>query len=291
MLLACLPWLEHRNVLLEQILPGVSLVLLVLAAYSIQQWDEGDVGAAQNETRRVLAEMNNRIDAERKFLAGRLHDDVNHKLLEAKMYLRKLRPIIEQNVTEPVAANQAQNIVMNALDLIYETYIECRDIIKNTRVEIIEAIGLLAAITDMVNQYKSALQRPRISFDHNIPIGMAPSGDIAINVYRIIQEGLLNTIKHAKAQSVRVRFLFFQKEMMYVLEIKDDGGGMKPTESSGIGMIDMRERAAAIGATLKVLSSPSKGTRLIVKFRADTEAGQSIMPSLPESIIPSISHF
>lgn len=291
MLLACLPWLEHRNVLLEQIFPGVSLVLLVLAAYSIQQWDEGDVGAAQNETRRVLAEMNNRIDAERKFLAGRLHDDVNHKLLEAKMYLRKLRPIIEQNVTEPVAANQAQNIVMNALDLIYETYIECRDIIKNTRVEIIEAIGLLAAITDMVNQYKSALQRPRISFDHNIPIGMAPSGDIAINVYRIIQEGLLNTIKHAKAQSVRVRFLFFQKEMMYVLEIKDDGGGMKPTESSGIGMIDMRERAAAIGATLKVLSSPSKGTRLIVKFRADTEGGQSIMPSLPESIIPSISHF
>lgn len=258
-------------------LPVASLIAGSVMLYLLRYWGTNDIEVAHQETRRLLTEMNSRIDSERKYLAGRLHDDVNHKLLEAKMFLRRLRPILEANIRDPEAARSAQMIVMSVQDLVYETYVECRDIIKNTRVEVIESIGLIAALTDMVSQYKSVLQQPRLVFDHNLTAGTAPSGEAAVTVYRILQEAVLNVVKHAKATNARIRFYYREKTNDYVIEVKDDGVGFKPSSvSGGIGMIDMRERAISLGGDLHVYSDPKKGCRIRLRFKARKPTGNTI---------------
>ena len=295
LLLVCIPFIDSGPSFFMRFLPLAAIGLVVLAVYTLRNWStDNEIAAAREETRRVLAEMNNRIDAERKHMAGRLHDDVNHKLLEAKMYLRRLRPILEKNIADQKAAEIAQSIVINALDLIYDTYIECRDIIKNTRVEIIESIGIVAAITDMVSQYKAVLQRPRLSFEHVIPNGLEPSGEDAVNIYRLVQEAVLNIVKHAKAQNAKIRFYYRSKDMSYVVVVEDDGEGIAPKRTTGIGMIDMRERARAIGGDLKVTSRSRRGTRITVKFKRHQEEAMTQWPGgplHPGDSTPSEAHF
>lgn len=247
----------------------VASICVAFAVYYISQnWETRDVTRSKAETRRVLAEMNARVDSERKFLAGRLHDDVNHKLLEAKMCLKQLLSLLERDMSDPKVNNAARALVISVQDLVFDTYKECREIIKNTRVEVIESIGLIAAIDDMVSQYKAVMTKPRIIFSHNLTEEITPTGDIAITLFRIFQESLLNVIKHANANVVTVKLYYRKRSQEYEVEIKDDGGGFaNEKKSSGIGMIDMRERAASLGSELEVISIQNKGCRIRLKFK------------------------
>lgn len=82
-----------------------------------------------------------------------------------------------------------------------------------------------------------------------------------IEIYRILQEGLNNIGKHAKANNVIVRMV--QDENQIIIELIDDGRGMK-TESKfkGIGLKNMKERANTIKGTLHIESQKNKGTSL-----------------------------
>jgi signal transduction histidine kinase len=85
-------------------------------------------------------------------------------------------------------------------------------------------------------------------------------------LYRIAQEALNNTLKHAQASNVVVSLR--TQDGNYVLEIEDDGVGFEPTESAaeaGLGLRNIKERAAALGATVDITSQPGAGTRLTVQ--------------------------
>ena len=88
--------------------------------------------------------------------------------------------------------------------------------------------------------------------------------------YRIAQEALNNVAKHATAS--RVDVIVERRDGEAVLVIEDDGVGFEPLEKdrsgSGMGLIGMRERAALIGATLLVESSPGEGTTVFVRQSA-----------------------
>ena len=247
---------------------AASITVAAVVYFISRKWETHDVTLAKAETRRILAEMNARVDGERKFLAGRLHDDVNHKLLEAKMCLKQLLALLEKDMTNPKINDAARMLVVNVQDLVFDTYKECREIIKNTRVEIIESIGLIAALEDMFTQYKGVMTKPRMVFDHNLNEENAPTGDVAITLYRIIQEAILNVVKHANADVVTVKLYYRKKTHEYELEIKDDGVGIaKDKKATGVGMIDMRERAASIGSEFNVVSNPDQGCRIRLKFK------------------------
>ena len=91
--------------------------------------------------------------------------------------------------------------------------------------------------------------------------------------YRIAQEALNNAAKHATAS--RVDVIVERRDGEAVLVIEDDGVGFEAAEKDGTGMglIGMRERAALIGATLLVESSPGEGTTVFVRQAAAEPAG------------------
>lgn len=86
-------------------------------------------------------------------------------------------------------------------------------------------------------------------------------------LYRIAEEALNNTLKHAQASSVGVS-LFVEVDRL-VLEIEDDGRGFNPQEPArgGMGLANIHERAAALGGAAEVSSSPGKGTRVRVAVK------------------------
>ena len=89
-------------------------------------------------------------------------------------------------------------------------------------------------------------------------------------LYRIMQEALNNTHKHAKAKSVEV--VLERRDNLIVLLIEDNGIGFNPKDKKnplkGIGLIGMKERAQLIGGTMEIESTPKKGTTVYVRVPA-----------------------
>ncbi len=94
-------------------------------------------------------------------------------------------------------------------------------------------------------------------------------GPVETALYRTVQEGLTNAVKHAKARNIWIRA--WKERDALCCSIRDDGAGFdaapvqtKPSRK-GLGLIAMQERMSAIGGTLRVESCPGRGTELSVR--------------------------
>jgi nitrate/nitrite-specific signal transduction histidine kinase len=90
---------------------------------------------------------------------------------------------------------------------------------------------------------------------------------VQIALYRIVQEALNNVVKHSAAHQVQVRLA--SSEAGVVLRVHDDGQGFaaEMVAPDSFGLSIMRERAAGIGARLRILSRPGRGTSVTVAWR------------------------
>src|SRR5215207_323937 len=81
-------------------------------------------------------------------------------------------------------------------------------------------------------------------------------------LYRIAQEALNNTVKHAQAEGVELRLE--QEAGGILLEVRDDGEGFDPAGSfpGHLGLKSMRERVARLGGMLRIESAPREGTQV-----------------------------
>jgi signal transduction histidine kinase len=83
--------------------------------------------------------------------------------------------------------------------------------------------------------------------------------EIESTIYRLVQEGLNNVVKHAGATRAHVTVI--DRDGTVRIEVRDDGEGFDPqTRSSGFGLLGMRERLALVAGTLDVDSTPGAGT-------------------------------
>jgi PAS domain S-box-containing protein len=89
--------------------------------------------------------------------------------------------------------------------------------------------------------------------------------EVCRDVLLVVREALANARRHASARRVRVALESTDEEIR--AEVSDDGAGFDPRESAeGVGLSAMRERSAALGGTLEVLSEPGKGTTVRLRF-------------------------
>jgi len=93
---------------------------------------------------------------------------------------------------------------------------------------------------------------------------------VELNLFRIVQEALNNVEKHAQAKTVWLRFTMHDDGI--VLRIQDDGRGFdlkqsktRKRERGGLGLTNMRERAAALGGGCEVESKPEQGAQITVR--------------------------
>ncbi|MFS8639851.1 MAG: sensor histidine kinase, partial [Symbiobacteriaceae bacterium] len=104
---------------------------------------------------------------------------------------------------------------------------------------------------------------------------LPPSVDTA--AYRIIQEALTNTRKHAGPARASVRLSYTDDGIR--MRIDDDGAGPSGDRDGGDGIPGMRERAALVGGRIDIHSRPGQGTRLRVWIPIDQEADGAGRPA------------
>jgi len=105
----------------------------------------------------------------------------------------------------------------------------------------------------------------RIEFVHHDVDDRIPK-DVALCLFRIVQEALRNIVKHGRTESAKVELSGSADEIY--MRISDQGAGFSPESAQargGLGLISMRERLRLVGGHLDVESEPSRGTRIYVR--------------------------
>lgn len=223
----------------------------------------------RNEVEKILFEEKTLLDLERKKnisaviegaeqersrIAKELHDDLGQKLTAAKMLL-----------TAVLKKNNAQNdILIEVRDLIQESVREARRIAHDIIPEVLDDYGLLSALQKMTDKYSSLETIDLLLVNNTKELSLDQTIEKAI--YRIIQEGVNNAIKHADAKSIIVSIDRTNNKLIF--SIKDNGKGFDSNTSSdlGKGFSIMKERALLINANFSVKSNKKNGSEITVSI-------------------------
>jgi PAS domain S-box-containing protein len=209
---------------------------------------------------RLLERTINAGEQERKMLAAEIHDGPVQHLTALDVKLETLHDRL--TASGPDAGRMVEGVQGG----LQKSILELRRLMVELHPPALRERGLEAAISD----YLGGMQRAGIATHLESSLERRPGPDIEITLYRIIQEALMNVIKHAEASSVWVSMHTVGRHA--VLEIRDDGIGFdaekEPTYSIGehYGLIGMRERAEMVGGEWEIRSLSGIGTTVLVKL-------------------------
>jgi signal transduction histidine kinase len=186
-----------------------------------------------------------------KTISQELHDNIGQMLSLAKLNLSKfaMSPATAAgNITE------AENLLSKAVNGL-------RHLSKTLNTDIISRLGLPASIALELQAVENASNLQTELKSDGMPVALSP--DTELIVFRIVQEGLHNALKHATgATKVWVKLEYDNNNLQ--ISIADDGRGIKQTgeDSGGSGLRNMQSRSALIGAKWAIESSMEKGTTI-----------------------------
>jgi signal transduction histidine kinase len=194
-------------------------------------------------------------EKEKASLARELHDELGGLLIAVKMdasWLQKRLP----NASPDIQSRWTR--VMKVLD---DGVDFKRRIVENLRPTLLDNMGLLPAVRWITQETctRAGLQYTEIYPEHE-PLLI---DDAAIMSFRLVQESLVNVVKHARATQVRVEVSVQNDELMILIE--DNGSGIDPDRRDAVGshgLATMRHRVRSFGGTLDIESPPQGGTRV-----------------------------
>lgn len=217
----------------------------------------GQLQTADAEKRRLIASSNALVEAERRRISLEIHDDLNAALVSIRMHAAGLASAVRGSGASDLA--QTANRIVTLVD---QTYDRARNIVRNLRPEILDALGLPGAAEETVRHFDEVSDSCRYSFERAGPMPLLDEAT-AIAAYRILQEALSNVSKHARASRCLVTLASHDAGQGVRLTVADDGVGFDLGASSeGLGLVGMRERLAVLGGTMNVTTAPGQGTTI-----------------------------
>ena len=213
--------------------------------------------AALRALTRRLSEVE---ENERRNIHRELHDRIGASLSALKLDLSLVGGMLDADAQKTVGSR-----LQRAQQLTGETIARIRDVMGELRPPALDDFGLLAALRTHAQPFATRLGIPVHVNGEEIGPRLANAAETAL--FRIAQEALTNIAKHAQARQVVISLDSDRDRLTMV--IADDGAGFgtnpNPLRQDSWGLRTMRERAQAIGADLRIESSPGKGTRVIVE--------------------------
>jgi signal transduction histidine kinase len=243
-----------------------------------------DEGATQAEQLRDLNRRTVRMqEDERRRIAGEIHDAVSPLITGALYQARALR--LGDSDDPSRAAVRRESTLDSVGDLLARAMEELHRVVFALRPPDLDDIGVVAAIERYMAEIQRSGLNTRLEDDGAQP-NLSP--EVRLAIYRIVQESLHNALRHAAADEAVVRIETIDDTLR--VTIRDNGAGFNPEVASrptALGLLSMRERAAAIGATLEIASRPGDGTTVMIERRIDPEAAAPELPpldALPELV-------
>ena len=185
---------------------------------------------------------------ERKRIALEIHDDTIQKLINISQKMQ---------LTMFALGNKVKPYLEDIYDSTVDTIESLRRIATGLRPTILDDFGFLAALKIWVSDLVDA---DKIKIEICGEPTRLPS-DIELNIFRVLQEALSNSLKHANATYICVSIRFLPSSIN--IEIKDNGYGFDISDiSHGLGILSMKERMKMLKGSIKILSSPFNGTAI-----------------------------
>jgi len=214
---------------------------------------------------REILEISNR---EQQRIGHDLHDGVCQQLAAISYRMEIMADQLqEKGVAE---SSEAERIG----GLVNETITQTRRVARGLFPVRLEENGLVSAIEEFAANAES-LFKIQCQFSCDKPF-LAVDSTVSLHLYYIIQEAVLNAVKHGKATSILISIT--QDGDHFVLSICDNGTGFKvPGSSTGMGIRIMRYRTSVIGSTLDLKSRPGQGTQITCAFYLSSEAAGELV--------------
>lgn len=225
----------------------------------------GYIGSCIDVTDRKLAEealcrLPARIlqaqEEERGRVARELHDGIGQLLASARFRLRGVEETIR--TTAPRMGREIQS-VLSALE-------QAAQLARTTAHQLhpteLAGLGLARTLRKLAGEFQ-ARNEVDLALSISPAVNRLPS-DLQLQLFRIVQEGLSNVERHARASHVTLGLACRKKKVR--LELLDDGGGLrKKNYTGGLGLASMEQRATSMGGTFNLQLAKGKGTRIVVE--------------------------
>jgi len=199
-------------------------------------------------------------EAERRRIAGEIHDGIGHGLVNMKHLIEPLLTWMRRE--GPEAEVKRLEIFTSMLD---NTTAEVKRMQQNLRPSLLEDVGLLVTIGWLCREFGEAHPTIRIDQDITIEEKEIPSS-LKVVIFRIVQEALNNVAKHSKATLVRLSLNRASKGIGLTISDNGQGFDVKETPRNGLGLVSMRERAELSRGAFSMESVKEKGTTLRITW-------------------------
>ncbi len=226
---------------------------------------EQEVTARTEELSELSTYLQTVREEEKSRLARDIHDELGGILVGAKMDVAWAAQRCKSAM--PEAAEKLER----ALAILDEGVEMKRRIIEELRPTLLDNLGISSAIDWQVRQ---TCERAGLQCELNLADIEAPP-EVAIAIYRIVQEALTNIVKYASARNVDVELLGDAEGVSLI--VHDDGAGLPAgveTNRLSHGIVGMRQRVRALNGTFKIGSRPGSGTTIevFIPFPAQAQA-------------------
>jgi signal transduction histidine kinase len=237
--------------------PGGPVIRIVGTHFDLTERRRREAERARTE---LLAHLVFVQEDERRRIARDMHDQFGEHLTALSLRIALLKQLCAQQ-GDLAAHAVALEAIAERLDH------DVDQLVWQLRPTALDDLGLRAALANYIQEWS---RRSNIAAElHTSGLlhdRLAPEVETAL--YRIAQEALNNAAKHSRAR--RVEVLLERRSDCVLLIVEDDGVGFElpGTDSSrqGFGLVGMQERAALVGASLEIESTPGKGTTVLVRM-------------------------
>lgn len=217
-----------------------------------------DISEQRETENQILRAIVETQESEQKRVAEDLHDSLGQQLSAIKLYLNSIKSSEEKNIKIPIESFTACSKILD--DAISNLRLICFNLLPGS----LEQCGLADSISQLVFMFNNQ-DRVKVHFQYDdFPVKMKKEAEVSL--YRIVQEFINNSLKHADAKNIRIILTVGDYVM---LQLSDDGKGFDPGRKNvykGNGLNNMNSRIKAFKGQFKLSSTRGKGTQVFIKL-------------------------
>ncbi|PMS19807.1 PAS domain S-box protein [Trinickia dabaoshanensis] len=223
---------------------------------------------SQAELRSLAAHQERIKENERKRIAQEIHDELGSLLTGIKAYVSVS---VERTLQ---AGGTADPLLVDATRLADDAIGAVRRVITDLRPSVLDQLGVWEAMKWYANQIQT---RSDLMCDCSIDSALSArsiDAELSTMLFRVVQEALTNTVRHANASHVSIRAQARNGEI--VIEVKDNGKGIArkdPVSGQSWGIFGMHERARHFGGSLTISGRPGDGTTVELRIPIEDTDG------------------
>jgi two-component system sensor histidine kinase UhpB len=220
-----------------------------------------DAEARLEERREMASLADQRVEEERRLIAHELHDEFGQSVTA----IRSLAlAIASQGGLKDPATGEVARLISDEAARLYDAM---HGLIPRLAPLSLDSLGLAATLESLVRDSQRRHPAIAITLRQDLPVDLGPS--ITLAIYRVVQEGLINALRHAQASHVDIAA--HNEERHIIATVTDDGTGLSAdwTRPGHFGLRGLSDRVQQLGGMFTIGSHNGRGVRLTADIPLD----------------------